>query len=40
MPVEVKIGMNQNNVVTKAKKQIAHLYNLLERELIKTQTTF
>ncbi|MGX0142209.1 helicase HerA domain-containing protein [Staphylococcus hominis] len=35
MPVEVKIGMNQNNVVTKAKKQIAHLYNLLERELIK-----
>ncbi|MBT2815303.1 helicase HerA domain-containing protein [Staphylococcus coagulans] len=34
MPVEVKVGINNSNVVSKAKSQVSHLYNLLNEEII------
>lgn len=34
MPVEVKVGINNSNVVSKAKSQVTHLYNLLNEEII------
>lgn len=34
MPVEVKVGINNSNVIEKAKSQISHLYKLIEKELI------
>ncbi|REI09675.1 DNA-binding protein [Staphylococcus felis] len=34
MPVEVKVGLNNSNVVSKAKDQISHLYELLKNEII------
>ncbi|WP_039067876.1 DUF87 domain-containing protein [Staphylococcus shinii] len=36
IPVEVKVGINNSSVIEKAKKQINHLYTLIEKELIKT----
>ena len=36
MPVEVKVGINNSSVIEKAKKQINHLYTLIEKELIIT----
>lgn len=36
MPVEVKVGINNSNVIDKAKKQINHLFTLIEKELIIT----
>lgn len=36
MPIEVKVGINNSNVVEKAKNQVIHLFNLIEKELIET----
>ena len=41
LPIEVKIGMNYNNVLTKAKKQIKQTYNIFKNELVdKNKTLF
>ncbi|MCL2923042.1 hypothetical protein, partial [Listeria monocytogenes] len=34
MPVEVKVGSINSNVIEKAKEQVDHLFNLLNEELI------
>ncbi|MBO3061352.1 helicase HerA domain-containing protein [Mammaliicoccus fleurettii] len=36
MPIEVKVGINNSNVIEKAKSQVTHLFKLIEKELITT----
>lgn len=40
MPVEVKVGSINSNVIEKAKEQVDHLFNLLNEELIKTNNKY
>lgn len=36
MPIEVKVGINNSNIIEKAKNQVSHLYKLIKKELITT----